>query len=213
MCGACGPRTVFPARHDIFYLVGLHLSGASHIFVPVASMSKRIQQPPGTLDSEAAAKALGLSYDKLMRLVRAGYVRPTGYTGRPRTPAWWSKNDIARAETAVDLARLDLTDHQIVEILDTYKSIFDDGYRPTGTIMHKLTKDGKTWARNLCLWHPERDLVTGKKNHQGRELVTIEYLHIPIDEFTPVKWDFSKPAYKQIRGAKPPKRPAKGGRK
>ncbi len=176
-------------------------------------MRKRIQQPAGTLDSTAAAGNLGISYDKLMRLVRAGYVRPAGYTGSPRTPAWWTKDDLIRADVANDLARLDLTDDQIIYILDTYKSLFDEGHRPTGTIIHKLTADGKTWGRNLCLWHPERDVVTEKEMHRGFEIEKIEYFSVPIDEFTPVKWDWSKPAYIQIHGAKPGKHLKKGAKK
>lgn len=175
-------------------------------------MRKRIQQPPGTLDSEAAAKRLGLSYDKLMRLVRAGYVRPAGYTGSPRTPGFWSKEDLVRAETANRLSRLDLTDEQIKYLLSNFDVLFQEGYRPD-SIMHRLVPDGKTCGRSLALSYPGRDRVVHKEKVGRVTVEVIEHRQIPIDAFKPIRWDWSKSAHEQIHGVKPPKRPAKGGRK
>lgn len=175
-------------------------------------MRKRIQQPPGTLDSEAAAKALGLSYDKLMRLVRAGYVRPAGYTGSPRTPGFWSKEDLVRAETANRLTRLDLTGEQINYLLNNFDALFQEGFRPSN-IMHRLAPDGKTWARDLALTHPARDRVIHKEKIGEATVEVVEQIQLPLEVFNPVRWDWSKPAHQQIHGVKPPKRPAKGGKK
>ncbi len=119
--------------------------------------------PEDAVDSETAADELGLSYPKLMRLVRAGYVTPASWTGRPRTPVWWTEKDLLRAEIANKLVELDARHEDIPMLLDRFWGYFEAGYYPMWIGELERLKTGKRFMGYLCIYHKDGAKITGRE--------------------------------------------------
>ncbi|MCW5830671.1 MAG: hypothetical protein KIT79_15295 [Deltaproteobacteria bacterium] len=115
------------------------------------------------LDSETVSRILDISYPKLMRLVRAGYVQPATWTGKPRTPVWWTRNDIRRAEIANKLVEIGARHEDIPMLLDRFWGYFESGYLPMWVGELGKPKTGEPFMGYLCIYHEGGMTITGKE--------------------------------------------------
>lgn len=126
-------------------------------------MTKPIQPPPDTIDSEAAAEQTGISYPRLMRFLRNGYVKPQGYTGKPRSPAWWTDDDMHKAEIADMLLELRVDPADIPGVISKYWGFWSAGYLPMWAYEMRHPKTGKPYMGYIAVYHEDGARLTGKE--------------------------------------------------